>query len=145
MLYEFVHQYRDEILKHYRAKVTTRAVSSPHRSEIDHGVSVFLYQLATTLSTGDPMLTAEICKAAALHGRNLLLQGLTVAEAIRDYEDVFSSIAEVATVLHAPINLDDFRSLNRCRDDAIASVFVEFERLGKESPGNRQARDPIVK
>ena len=66
-------------------------------------------------------LTDEITKTAAKQGRKLWLEGFTVGQVVHGYGDVCQSVTELAVELAAPISADDFRTLNRCRDDAIAA------------------------
>jgi hypothetical protein len=63
-----------------------------------------------------------------LHGHDLLLQGFTVAQVVRDYGDICQSITDLAMEMDAPISTDDFRTLNRCLDDAIAGAVTEYSR-----------------
>jgi hypothetical protein len=44
------------------------------------------------------------------------------------YGDVCQSITDLAVETRAPISSDDFRTLNRCLDDAIAGAVTEFAR-----------------
>ena len=44
------------------------------------------------------------------------------------YGDVCQSVTELAVELAAPISADDFRTLNRCLDDAIAGAVTEHAR-----------------
>ena len=62
------------------------------------------------------------------HGHELLLQKFTVSQVVHDYGDVCQSITDLAVELAAPISMDDFRTLNRCLDDAIAGAVTEFAR-----------------
>ena len=54
---------------------------------------------------------------------------------MHDYGDVCQSITDLAMELNAPISTDDFRTLNRCLDDAIAGAVTEFGR-GRTSPAS---------
>jgi signal transduction histidine kinase len=72
--------------------------------------------------------TADIRTGAILHGHDLLLQGFTVGQVVHDYGDVCQSITELALETGAPISTEDFRTLNRCLDDAIAGAVTEFGR-----------------
>ena len=96
-------------------------------AEIDHGVPVFLDQLVDALRLG---LTSspEIGRSAVQHGHDLLLQGFTVSQVVHDYGDVCQAITELAVEMNAPISTDDFRTLNRCLDDAIAGAVTEYGR-----------------
>jgi len=127
MLHEFIEVNRDEIIRRCRAKVATRSLPPPTKAEIDHGVPIFLDQLQDQLRLGLTS-TPEISKTAILHGHDLLLQGFTVSQVVHDYGDVCQAITELAVELNAPISADDFRTLNRCLDDAIAGAVTEFGR-----------------
>ena len=133
MLYEFIQIHREEIIKRCRAKVATRSVPAPTAAEIDHGVPLFLDQLVATLRGGGAKRNTEITKSAVLHGRELLLQGFTVSQVVHDYGDVCQSVTDLAVELNAPISTDDFRTLNRCLDDAIAGAVTEFGRGRSQS------------
>ena len=75
-----------------------------------------------------PSLTNEITESATKHGRKLLLEGFTVGQVVHGYGDVCQSVTELAVELAAPISADDFRTLNRCLDDAIAGAVTEHAR-----------------
>ena len=132
MLHEFIAVNREEIIRRCRAKVATRSVPPPTDAEIDHGVPVFLDQLMDALRLG---LTSspEIGRSAVKHGHDLLLQGFTVSQVVHDYGDVCQSITDLAVETNAPISTDDFRTLNRCLDDAIAGAVTEFGREQNQS------------
>ena len=83
--------------------------------------------------TGAGTLNADISKTAVLHGRDLLRQGFTVSQVVHDYGDVCQSITDLAMEMNAPISTDDFRTLNRCLDDAIAGAVTEFGRGRNQS------------
>jgi signal transduction histidine kinase len=53
---------------------------------------------------------------------------------------VCQSITDLALQLNAPINVEDFRTLNRCLDDAIASAVTEYGR-DMQSVDTESARD----
>jgi signal transduction histidine kinase len=132
MLHEFIATNREEIILRCRAKVATRSVPPPTEAEIDHGVPVFLDQLRDTLRFGQTT-SPEISTSAIKHGHELLLQGFTVSQVVHDYGDVCQAITELAVELNAPIKTDDFRTLNRCLDDAIAGAVTEYGRERNQS------------
>jgi hypothetical protein len=134
MLHEFVTVHREEIIRRCRVKVSMRSVPPPTTVEIDHGVPMFLDQLIGELRLG---LSAnrEIDDTATQHGHDLLRQGFTVSQVVHDYGDVCQAITELALELNAPIGTDDFRMLNRCLDDAIASAVTEYGRERKVGDG----------
>jgi signal transduction histidine kinase len=63
---------------------------------------------------------------ATLHGRDLLKQGFTLEQVVRDYGDVCQAITNLAYELREPIEVDEFRTLNRCLDSAIAGAVTEY-------------------
>jgi len=132
VLHEFIAVNRDEIISRCRAKVSARSTPPPTKAEIEHGVPVFLDQLRDALRLG---LTTnpEIGESAIKHGLDLLRQGFTVSQVVHDYGDVCQAITELAVELRAPISTDDFRTLNRCLDDAIAGAVTEYGRERNQS------------
>ena len=132
MLHEFIASNREEIIRRCRAKVAARSVPLPTEAEIDHGVPVFLDQLRDALRFGK-ITSPEISTSAIKHGHDLLLQGFTVSQVVHDYGDICQAITELAVELNAPISTDDFRTLNRCLDDAIAGAVTEYGRERNQS------------
>ena len=125
MLKEFVAANREEIIRRCRAKVATRVDPLPTEAEINYGVPLFLDQLVETLRLGLSS-TPEIRTTAVLHGRDLLAKGFTVSQVVYDYGDVCQSITDLAVETEKAISAADFRTLNRCLDDAIAGAVTEF-------------------
>jgi hypothetical protein len=127
VLHEFIAINREEIIRRCRAKVAARSIVPLIDAETDHGVPVFLGQLAEALRLG---LTSnpEIGRSAQQHGHDLLLQGFSVSQVVHDYGDVCQAITELAVEANAPIGADDFRTLNRCLDEAIAGAVTEYGR-----------------
>ena len=107
---------------------------------VTHGVPLFLQQLVDTLrleqSTNTPAETnpkktpapTEIGRAAAVHGAELLRLGYTVDQVVHDYGDVCQAVTELASEQKAPIATEEFRTLNRCLDNAIADAVTAFGR-----------------
>jgi hypothetical protein len=126
-LYDFIEENRDDLIGRCRAKVAKRSTPPPTEAEIDHGVPLFLDQLCKELRHG-PSQTHEISKSAMEHGHDLLLQEFTISQVVHDYGDVCQSVTDLAVELAAPISTDDFRTLNRCLDDAIAGAVTQFAR-----------------
>jgi hypothetical protein len=105
---------------------------------VDHGVPVFLEQLVHTLQS-EQLTTAraesepppspaatDIGRAATLHGTELLRLGYTVDQVVHHYGDVCQAVTELAVRRGSPINTDEFRTLNRCLDEAIADAVTAF-------------------
>src|SRR4051812_20820520 len=118
MLDEFITTHREEIVRRCRAKVAKRSLPPPTAVEIDHGVPLFLDQLVAALRAGSHQLNPEIAASALLHGHDLLRQGFTVSQVVHDYGDICQSVTELALERKASIATEDFRTLNRCLDDA---------------------------
>ena len=96
--------------------------------------------LAATLARRAPITTAGHCTRRRDTGVDGAYAARTANKAyrttpLRDYGDVCQSITDLALQLNAPINVEDFRTLNRCLDDAIASAVTEHGR------GNQSAVD----
>jgi hypothetical protein len=123
-LNDFIGNNRDELIGRCQAKAGARAPSHPLFLS-HHGVPLFLSQLCEQLRRGAEW-SEEISDSAKKHGNDLLLQGYTIDQVVHDYGDVCQSVTELALELRAPISTDDFRTLNRCLDDAIAGAVTEF-------------------
>ncbi len=136
MLHEFLTANRVDLIARCREKVARRLKRPDIPSATAHGVPLFLQQLADTLrleqsaagrksgKTGP--ITLEISRAASLHGAELLRQGYSIDQVVRDYGDVCQAVTELAVEQKALITADEFRTLNRCLDDAIADAVTAF-------------------
>lgn len=124
---EFISLNRDELIGRCRAKVAKRSAPAATEAEIDHGVPLFLDQLVNELRHG-PSKTHEITKSAIQYGHDLLLQGFTVSQVVHNYGDVCQAVTDLAMETNAPIATNEFRTLNRCLDDAIAGAVTEYSR-----------------
>src|SRR5579871_5207194 len=125
MLAEFIATHRDELISRCRAKAAARSVPPLTKAEIDHGVPLFLDQLGAALRRGESSSVA-IGETALLHGHDLLRQGFTISQVVHDYGDVCQSITELAVERDAAISTEDFRVLNGCLDNAIASAVTQY-------------------
>jgi signal transduction histidine kinase len=132
MLHEFLTLHRDEIIERTRRKVATRAAPQPTEAELEHGVPLFLDQLAATLrreqETSARPTSPEMTQSALLHGGELRRAGFTVGQVVHGYGDVCQAVTELAIELRLPISADEFKTLNRCLDEAIAQAVTEFAR-----------------
>ena len=140
MLHEFVTENREELIRRCRVKVEMRSLPLSTPAELEYGVPCFLDQLVDVLQHRlSP--NSEIASSAARHGHDLKLQGFTVSQVVHDYGNVCQSITDLALQLNAPINVEDFRTLNRCLDDAIASAVTEYGRDRRSVLDAESARD----
>jgi signal transduction histidine kinase len=132
MLSEFLTTHRETIIAATRAKVALRAAPRATPIELEAGVPLFLDQLIATLhmeeSTRGTPSDHRIGKSAAKHGKILQELGFTAAQVIHDYGDVCQVVTKLAIQLDAPITTDEFRTLNRCLDEAMAEAISEFGR-----------------
>jgi len=143
MLHEFLANHRADLIERCRSKVARRPSPTATDAELEHGIPLFLDQLIKTLrveQTSEPMrsrkvsgpsgggtpVLSEIGVAAARHGRELLEHGFTIDQVVHDYGDLCQAITEAAFGHAAPIQVDEFRTLNRCLDNAIADAVTEF-------------------
>jgi signal transduction histidine kinase len=135
MLYEFIVTNRENIVARTRARVQDRSWPSVSARELEHGVPLFLTQLSETLrleSTAVPFSSDAIGSTAARHGAELLAAGCSVSQVVHDYGDICQAITEAAVERHAPITVEEFHTLNRCLDTAIAEAVTEHARLTAE-------------
>src|SRR6185503_5421564 len=158
MLHEFLTSNRADLIERCRLKVARRSAPRVTEAELAHGIPLFLDQLIKTLQveqTSDPMrsrrvsgpagggipVLSEMGAAAALHGRELLQQGFTVEQVVHDYGDLCQAITDLAFELKTPIEIDEFRTLNRCLDNGIAEAVTEYsyQRYSIESNNSVQA------
>ena len=135
MLHEFVTARRGEIIARTRAKVALRPAPRATPRELETGIPLFLDQLATALRSvrPTPMELQAIGDTAAIHGGHLLEQGFTVSQVVHGYGDVCQALTELALETHASITTEEFHTLNRCLDDAIAEAVTEFTRLREQA------------
>jgi signal transduction histidine kinase len=132
MLYEFIATHRQDIVARTRARVRSRPWPSVSSREIEHGVPLFLTQLSETLrleATPTPFSSDAIGSSATRHGAELLVAGFNVAQVVHDYGDICQAITELAAEQHVPITVEEFHTLNRCLDTAIAEAVTEHTRL----------------
>lgn len=138
MLHELLTFHHKELIRRCRAKATKRYEPARIPAAIDHGVPLFLQQLVDTLRLDqltpareipEPEVTptsSQIGRAAALHGAELLSLGYSVDQVVHEYGDVCQSVTEMAVELDAQITVREFRTLNRCLDDAIADAVTSY-------------------
>lgn len=142
MLHEFLMTNRADLIERCCLKVAKRASPPRGASDLDHGIPRFLDQLIKTLQveqTSEPMksrrisgpsgggpVASEIAVTAALHGRELSKHGFTVDQVVHDYGDLCQAITDLAAESNVTIEIDEFRTLNRCLDNGIADAVTEY-------------------
>ena len=142
MLHEFLTTNKADLIERCRLKVAKRIAPKVAGKQLAHGIPRFLDQLIKPLEveqTSEPMRSrrvsgpagggaaiSEIAATAALHGRELSEHGFTVDQVVHDYGDLCQSIADLAFERGVPIQVDEFRTLNRCLDNGIADAVTEY-------------------
>ena len=79
--------------------------------------------------------------AAQRYGRELYQHGFTVEQVVHDYGDLCQAITDLAFERNAPIEVDEFRTLNRCLDNAIAVAVTEFSYQREFIAAGKQAHE----
>ena len=136
MLYDFIAANRDAIVARTRDRVRGRPWPSVSVAELEHGVPLFLTQLSETLrleTSPAPFPGDAIGATAARHGAELLQLGFTISQVVHDYGDICQAITALAVEQRAPITVEEFNTLNRCLDTAIAEAVTEHARMTSET------------
>lgn len=149
MLHEFLTSNRNELVKRIRRAAETRVEPSLSAATIDSGVPLFLQQLtailrkeqltdvrpaagkSSVLLGGDGR--SEIGRTAALQGAEFMRLGYNLDQVVHGYGDVCQAITTLAVEHEAPISADEFRTLNRSLDNAIADAVSAFSGAGQDS------------
>ncbi len=159
MLNEFLATNRAELIDRCRAKVAGRSGPKPVTKAAEHGVPILINQLIKKLEddrTARPAncedgskqqlqqneTITEIGATAMQHGSDLLGQGFTIDQVVHGYGDLCQAVTELAFEVHAPITVNEFRTLNRCLDDAIAGAVTEYS-SNQESVMSEKGADAV--
>jgi signal transduction histidine kinase len=142
MMHDFLTKNSEELVARCRAKVARRPSRGATETQLSNGVPLFLDQLIRTLraeeidqparsvaisgTSSGVARRSEMGVSAASHGRDLLGLGFTVDQVVHDYGDLCQAITDLAFERNAPFQIDEFRTLNRCLDNAIAEAVTEF-------------------
>jgi signal transduction histidine kinase len=142
VLHEFLITNRADLIDRCCLKVAKRAAPRGGIAELHHGIPRFLDQLIETLQveqipepsrslrisgpSGGGPVASEIAVTAALHGRELSERGFTVDQVVHDYGDLCQAITDLAFERNVLIDIDEFRTLNRCLDNGIADAVKEY-------------------
>jgi len=157
MLHEFLTLNRPELISRCVAKVAQRPKPKGTPQKLEHGIPLFIDQLIKTLQAeqafahklsikvsgaagGKTPGRSEIGATATRHGAELSKQGFTFDQVVRVYGDLCQAITELACKDSAPIKVEEFRTLNRCLDNAIADAVTEFAYQQDSSTTNRDVQ-----
>ena len=92
--------------------------------------------------SGGGASVSEISSTATLHGRELLDGGYTIDQVVHDYGDLCQAITDLAFERNWPIQVDEFRTLNRCLDNGIADAVTEFNGAARRRGGGAERSEP---
>jgi len=143
MLSDFLQTHREELIRRCNAKVAKRPMRQATALQLSEGIPMFLAQLQRTLEAeewhrpveslrisgaagGDALSISEMGSSAAVHGKQLLALGFSVDQVVHAYGDLCQSITDLAVEMNAPFAVSEFRTLNRCLDNAIANAVSAF-------------------
>lgn len=132
MLGDFIKKNRVEILACARDRVVLRSAPRPTDAELDEGLPIFLDQLVEVLGRNGSG-GARMAETATKHGAELARSGFTIAQVVRDYGDLCQAITGLAVEQGDAIATEDFKTLNKCLDDAIADAVSEYSRVREVS------------
>lgn len=139
MLHQFLDGSRDKIIPRARVKASGRPAPRVTQTELENGIPMFLTQLVGMLQAPRESGTNAIGASAAKHGDDLLKMGFTVGQVVHDYGGLCQAITEVAVEDHVSTTSSEFKTLNGCLDDAIASAVSEFGHQREQSASNEAA------
>ena len=143
MLHQFLTDNESDLIERCHSKAAARPLRSETKDALHYGIPIFLRQLIRTLvleQTAQPMRSREISgpagggklvmsemgEAASIHGRELLDHGFTIDQVVHAYGDVCQAITDLASDRGEPFQVEEFRTLNRCLDNAIADAVTSF-------------------
>ncbi|MGW8394088.1 sensor histidine kinase [Pseudoduganella sp. HUAS MS19] len=157
MLYEFISSNRDSLLERCKKFREARTqVSSDERT--DEAISTFLDQLIESLKIEQSSLGErasegvsgstigvpthyDIGTAATRHGKSMENLGFSVNDVVHSYGDMCHAIVELAIEQSMSFEVPEYRLLNRCLDNAVASAVTEFSYHHDMGQANSQSSD----
>jgi len=137
MLQDFITARRQQLIERCRENIADRTAPRATESELEHGVPMFLDQLAETLRHAENGEKLAIRRTASQHGSELSHRGFTIAQVVHDYGRICQAITELAIETNAAITTPEFKTLNACLDDAIADAVTEHARLHEYAGAER--------
>jgi signal transduction histidine kinase len=143
LLHEYLSSKRIALIERCVSKSTQRSAPKTMDEPIVYGIPLLLDQIIQTLQveqTSEPLqsrkisgpsgsgttASSEIGATARLHAHELLRNGYTVERVVHDYGDLCQAITDLAFEEQVSIQVDEFRTLNRCLDNAIVYSVAEY-------------------
>jgi len=142
-MHQFLAKNRDALIERCKAKVARRPRRAATQAQLTNGIPMFLDQLVRALEAqeageasesikisgaagGGATALSEMGLSAAAHGKELLRLGFSVDQVVHSYGDLCQAITDLAVECAVPFSVDQFRTLNRCLDNAIADAVTQF-------------------
>jgi hypothetical protein len=119
-LHELINLNRVEIIRRCGATAAAQATGN----WLDQDVAAILDQLMIELRDR-PSRSDPVNETVTRDGDALLTQTSTVSQVTRPYNGVGRSIVDLALELNVPLDADDFLTLDRCLDAAIAHAVTQ--------------------
>ena len=158
MLHSFLANNRADLIARCADKVAKRPKRNASEKQLQTGIPMFIDQLTQTLEAeqngetasglrisgaagGDRNNLSELGVTAAAHGTELLRLGYTIDQVVHDYGDLCQAITDLAVERDAPFSIDEFRTLNRCLDNAIADAVTKFRYLRESAIAQQTMTD----
>jgi signal transduction histidine kinase len=143
MLNEFIASHRQELLERTRSKVALRAAPEASIDKLENGVPLFLTQLGHVLAreaADSAPDGSEMGMGATALGSELLAKGYTIGQVVHNYGDICQAITELAVERGIRITTEEFHTLNRCLDEAIANAVTEYARQSRVDASDANVR-----
>jgi signal transduction histidine kinase len=158
MMSRFLRNNREDLIARCTAKVAKRLKHTATADQLKNGIPIFVDQLIKSLeaedagdtaesikisgsSNGDLAALSDVGKSATAHGEMLLQLGYSIDQVVHDYGDLCQAITDLAFERDAPFAIEEFRTLNRCLDNAIADAVTEFSTARDASLLNQQSSE----
>ena len=135
MLHEFITDHREEIIERTKRRAGERMPRGAPATRLERGVPTLLTQVVAALAAaqaprqvGPPVtqVKQDITESAAVHGRELLHDGLTVTQVVNGYGDVCQIVTDLAVDSAVAISAQEFHVFNCCLDDAISGAVSAY-------------------
>ncbi len=137
MLYEFLSAHRGEIIARARVQLVNRPVRATD-AELENGIPLFFTQLVEMLRNSSREFgKVAMNDGATRHGDDMRRMGFTVGQVVQDYGALCQAITGVAVDSGTSISAEDFKTLNACLDNAVASAVTQFARQREQSISDR--------
>lgn len=141
MIHTFLVKNREELLARSRRTIARQLVRMATPEQLEAGMPLFLEQLRLNLegeetgrheidgwrlsdASGSDFPVFDARPGHSSFGRMLLSLGFTVHQVVHDYGDLCQAITDLAVEHLVSFAIDDFRTLNRCLDNAIADAIT---------------------